>query len=55
MPDFFRVYLASLNNNEADQLAKYFDEGNAAEESVEALIKPRPALHEDWNWNPPGL
>lgn len=51
MPEFFKTYLKSLTDKEANELALWFDSYRSTDnELIETLIQPRPQLHAEWNF-----
>ena len=52
MPKWFKAYLESLTDAQADELAQWYDGvGPGSMEVLDTLLMPRPALHKDWNIN----
>ena len=50
MPEWFKKYLESLTDEQANELGIWYDGvAPGSDEVFEALIKPRGALHKEWN------
>jgi hypothetical protein len=50
MPKWFKQYLQSLTDEQANELAKWYDGvAPGSDEFIETLIDPRPALYREWN------
>ena len=48
MPEFFKNWLKSLTDEQANELALYFDESDS-EDAVDILSKTRHVLYKNWN------
>ena len=48
MPEFLKLWLTSLTDEEANELALWFD-GADMSNAVTYLVDARPNLHKDWN------